>query len=68
MEYKEVSFKDGCLFKGMLKTLSLPPLGANLKKKHITGTGEFTLSDEGTIYKGALVKGLPHGFGEKFWP
>lgn len=68
MEYREVAFKDGCMFKGMIKTSCLPPLGSNIKKKNITGTGEFTLVDENTVYKGALSKGLPHGFGEKFWP
>ena len=68
MEYREVAFKDGCIFKGMIKTSCLPTLGNNIKKKNITGTGEFTFSDEGTVYKGALTKGLPHGFGEKFWP
>ena len=51
----------------MIKTSCLPPLGSNIKKKHISGTGEFTIADENTIYKGALTKGQPHGFGEKFW-
>lgn len=40
-----------------------------MKKKELTGTGELTSSPmEGTVYKGSIVKGQPHGFGEKFWP
>ena len=55
--------KDGSVFKGMVK------IGIPIKKrKHINGTGEFTLSLDNTIYKGALLKGQPHGFGEKRWP
>jgi hypothetical protein len=56
--------KDGSVFKGMVRTVDV-----NLsKKKHITGTGEISYSSDGTVYKGALVKGQPHGFGEKYWP
>ncbi len=38
------------------------------KRKQITGTGELKYSQDGTEYKGSLVKGQPHGFGEKLWP
>jgi hypothetical protein len=64
MEYKEIAFKDGTIFKGMLK---IGALVAN-KKKYLTGTGELTSALDQTVYKGALVKGQPHGFGEKYWP
>ena len=33
----------------------------------VTGFGELTLPD-GSVFKGAFLKGMPHGFGEKHWP
>ncbi len=63
MEYKEITLKDGSVFKGMVR-VNIPIS----KRKHISGTGEFTYATDGTIYKGALKKGQPHGFGEKYWP
>lgn len=63
MEYKEITLKDGSVFKGMVK-INI----AISKRKHINGTGEFTYAADGTVYKGALNKGQPHGFGEKYWP
>ena len=48
-----IVLKDGSVFKGMVRTVDV-----NLsKKKHITGTGEISYSSDGTVYKGALVKG-----------
>ena len=45
--------KDGSILKGMVRMVDV-----NLsKKKHITGTGEINNSSDGTVYKGALVKG-----------
>lgn len=38
MEYREINFKDGSSFKGMLKSGTL----ISQKKKYVTGTGEFT--------------------------
>lgn len=63
LEYKEVTLKDGSTFKGMMKSGI-----AVTKRKHISGTGEFNCTLDNTVYKGALMKGQPHGFGEKFWP
>jgi hypothetical protein len=66
MEYRDVLLKDGSTFKGMLKSNGLS--GSSLKKKQLTGTGELSSKVDGSIYKGSLVKGQPHGFGEKYWP
>ena len=63
MEYRELTLKDGSVFRGMIMSGSIPK-----KKKEISGTGELKYAQDGTTYKGALVKGSPHGFGEKFWP
>jgi hypothetical protein len=56
MEYREVIFKDGSVFKGMIKSLAGTGMTLN-KKKLISGTGEFTFASDNTIYKGSLVKG-----------
>jgi hypothetical protein len=53
MEYKELEFKDGCTFKGMVRVGAL----IKNKKKYLTGTGELTYLTDKTVYKGALVKG-----------
>lgn len=53
MEFKEIVLKDGSVFKGMVRTI----VDVISKKKHITGTGEISYSVDGTVYKGALVKG-----------
>ena len=37
MEYKELEFKDGCTFKGMVRVGAL----IKNKKKYLTGTGEL---------------------------
>jgi hypothetical protein len=56
MEYREVFFKDGSVFKGMIKSLAGTGMTLN-KKKLISGTGEFTFASDNTVYKGSLVKG-----------
>jgi len=53
MEYKELEFKDGCSFKGMVRINAL----IKNKKKYLTGTGELAYTSDQTVYKGALVKG-----------
>jgi hypothetical protein len=65
MEYKEITLKDGTVFKGMIKTGTAEGLS---KRKQISGTGELTSPIDQTVYKGTLSKGQAHGFGEKFWP
>jgi hypothetical protein len=39
MEYKEITLKDGTVFKGMIKTGTAEGLS---KRKQISGTGELT--------------------------
>lgn len=53
MEYKELEFKEGCTFKGMVRVGAL----IKNKKKYLTGTGELSYLADKTVYKGALVKG-----------
>ena len=55
-EYKELHLKDGNVFKGQI---------LNSGKK-FNGTGEMVFPD-GSLYKGAFVRGKCHGFGEKYW-
>jgi len=53
--YREIVLGNGVIFKGL----------AN-KKDPLTGDGELHLTN-GSVYKGQILKGQPHGQGEMIW-
>lgn len=55
LEYKEITFKDGSVFRGQTQG------------KRLNGTGQLIFQDN-SIFKGSFIKGKPGGFGEKYWP
>ena len=54
-QYREIRLGNGVVFKGL----------AN-KKDPLTGDGELHLTN-GSIYRGQILKGQPHGQGEMVW-
>ena len=62
--FQEIEYKDGGVFKGQVKMKKKQKQASVVR---VTGFGELTMPD-GTVFKGAFLKGKPHGFGEKHWP
>lgn len=54
-QYREIRLGNGVVFKGL----------AN-KRDPLTGDGELLLTN-GSIYRGQILKGQPHGQGEMVW-
>lgn len=54
-QYRELVLANGVIFKGLTS-----------KKDQLTGEGELHLTN-GSVYKGQVLKGQPHGQGEMVW-